>query len=47
MHGGKKNCLLLICALLILTGMWYISPAEKTDASSGRYVTKVESSVLC
>ncbi len=44
MHGGKKNCLLLICALLILTGMWYISPARKQMLRPAVTVTKVESS---
>lgn len=29
MHKRRKYCLLVVCVLLILTGMWYVSPARE------------------
>lgn len=42
MRKGRKYCLLVICVLLVLTGMWYVSPTRKQMLRPSVTVAEVE-----
>lgn len=42
MRKRKKSCLLIICVLLVLTGMWYVSPARRQMLRPSVTVAEVE-----
>ncbi len=44
MHRGKKYCLLVFCVLLVLTGMWYGSPARRQMLRPSVTVARTEAS---
>ena len=42
MRKGRNYCLMVFCVLLILTGMWYVSPARKQILRPSVTVAEVE-----